>query len=136
MGFFDEYLKAEYFTTPLLVFYCPNTLKKRENKRGVEREGYFLWAREERKREGGREREWAPFHRPIFFSPSDGCAAKLLPFGHIKKFRRYFKCSDHRTRTYIRTTDIYSSLDETSSLETFENKKPIEENKPQISIGR
>ena len=28
------------------------------------------------------------------------------------------------------TTDIYSSLDQTSSLETFENKKPIEENKP------
>ena len=24
----------------------------------------------------------------------------------------------------------YSSLDQTSSLETFENKKPIEENKP------
>ena len=27
-------------------------------------------------------------------------------------------------------TDIYSSLDQTSSLEAFENKKPIEENKP------
>ena len=29
-------------------------------------------------------------------------------------------------------TDIYSSLDQTLLLETFENKKPIEENKPTI----
>ena len=33
---------------------------------------------------------------------------------------------------YVYGTDIYSTLDETSSLETFENKKPIEENKPTL----
>ena len=48
--------------------------------------------------------------------------------------RLYVMCGAGLFKCFPRMqAQIYSTLDETSSLETFENKNPIEENKPTMA---
>ena len=46
------------------------------------------------------------------------------------RFQKMPKVKNDRKQESDISTDIYTSLDETSPLEAFENKKPIEKNKP------